>query len=125
MIKLTDILNEMRINKPTGLMTSKDIEALETLTYAFGEGDSGFDLHNPMSETYKLEDYEDLDEDDKSLLAIQHLLNKQSQTYVVKDIFGTIDDAPGAPNGAFYIAVKIDRENRKITVYSPYISEDW
>lgn len=130
MIKLTDILNEMLINKPGGGLPLKDIEALKTLTYAFGDEDSGFDLYDPLSETYELENYEeDLDEDDELLLAMQYLLNKPSRTYVAKDIFnftngGDKHSAPKAPRNAFYTAVKIDGENKSITVYSPYISEN-
>lgn len=122
-------VDEIHINKPGVRLTYEDIEALNILTEGFGDGDSGFDLYDPLSETYELEDYEDLDEDADSLLSIQHLLNKPSRTYVAKDIFDFTNgrdenSAPGAPHDSFYTAVRVDKENKKITVYSPYISED-
>jgi hypothetical protein len=123
MQKLAGIpVKEMRINIP-GQLTNKDEEALWVLVEYFGESDYGFDLYEPARETYRLKDYEDLDEDSKALLAIRHLLKKSPGTHVTKDIFA-YSTALGAPPDAYYTAVNIDRKNQEITVYSPYAGQD-
>ena len=71
MIKLTTILNEMRVNERVRLLTDEDIKALNIIAADFN--DSGFDLYEPMSETYRLKDYEDLDDNSKLSLAFYHL----------------------------------------------------
>ncbi len=120
-MKLKDILKEIKIQNPNKL-SPKEIEYLNILTENFGEGYSGFNLYEPISETYDLENIEE-DEEDK-LEALRYLLSQRDGIFLLKDLFDTDAPAIGAPPNVFYTRITIDQNQNEVIVDSPYLNED-
>jgi hypothetical protein len=120
-MKLKDILKEIKIQNPNKL-SPKEIEYLNILTENFGEGYSGFDLYEPISEVYDLERIEE-DEEDK-LEALRYLLSQRDGIFLLKDLFDVDAPAIGAPPNAFYTRITIDQNQNEVIVDSPYLNED-
>lgn len=120
-MKLKDILKEIKIQNPNKL-SPKEIEYLNILTENFGEGYSGFNLYEPISETYDLENIEE-DEEDK-LEALRYLLSQRDGIFLLKDLFDTDAPAIGAPPNAFYTRITIDQNQNAVIVDSPHLNDD-
>jgi len=111
-----EILKEIKVTLRS--LTDEDIKAINTLMEYFAEGDSGFDLYEPMYDSYRLNNYED--DDDIFGLAIKHLLKKPGM-HVLSDLYDFFKYPPNAPKGAFYVKIDIDRNDQSVTIYMPYI----
>jgi hypothetical protein len=121
MIKLIDILNEITVNNPSQLL-KQDLKDLDILTEYFGEGDSGFNLNKPMSDSYSLEGMEKDGERYKSLV---RLTNKypNGKKIVTNELSITSNFiAPGAPKNSFGSKIVISHD--KVEVSVPYIDEN-
>ena len=141
-MKLTNILKEIVV-RGNNILSSKDLNLINEAFPNFGEGDSGFDLYNPISEyaskyTYGEDsgpngEYEPYEDEDNypEYRAFNTLIKTKREgiNYVGNDIYG-IGKCPGAPSNAFYIRLKIESVNYlgqpdpNLTVEIPYLSED-
>ena len=113
------------------VLPQADINDIDELTEYFGEGDSGFNLYKPISETYNLENYcyDEEDENDERCIAIKTLLKKYptKTTFVSNNLsIAPLNNfpCPGAPLGSFGALIIIDAKNEDIDVYVPYLDRE-
>ena len=138
-MKLTSILKEIRVRSGRTLFP-QDLKDIDIVFEFFGEGNSSFDLYNPLFESRdkynygedsgpngEWEPYEE-DNDDPAYKAFKRLLEKPKGIYTGPDIFG-VDRCPGAPGNALYTCLEIDPTNEyfgeprpSLFLSSPYIS---
>jgi hypothetical protein len=124
MIKLTQLLKEIKILQPgTIIRSNEDIKALDILTELFGEGVSDFDLYNPISQTYYYEDYSDIP-NDPIALAFKQLLNKYNGTTYLVYPSAEYFKCPGAPPNSYYELIIIDHSENSIEVKMPHVDND-
>jgi hypothetical protein len=122
------LLNEIKVNPPLSF-SQQDMEALDVLVEFYGEGDSGFDLYEPMGELYNLDNYEPNDEEhgnphqNKQYKALKHLLTKPSGVYLIPRLF-SFPPAPGAPEKTYDARVTINREYEFVKVETPYLDNE-
>jgi len=125
-----DSLEEARVT-PMGMgriLPKEDIKILSNLVDTFGEGNSGFELYEPLSQGYRIEDYCDDENEDSSCAAIKHLLSKypKGAKFVSNELFGYNNFAPGvSPNGKFTELIEIEPSDGTIWISAPYISGDF
>ena len=123
MIKLTNILKEMRLNEPGNtIFPKKYIEDLmKIISDEFGSGHSDTDIIYPVSETYKLNDYED---DDKIYKIFNRLLGiYENKKFVSKDIFDT-GDWSWIKNTPDKFATLIEFGDDNVTISTPNLDID-
>jgi hypothetical protein len=122
MIKLTDILSELKINPPG--LSKKDIEALDNIIdEQFGSGVSEGGPEDLVCEIYKI-DEDDEDDEDDYYKDIKYIINTyRGRTLVTNDVaLAQPDDfpCPGAPPNSYYVHIEIDDDS--VTVCTPSIS---
>lgn len=117
-MKLTNILKEIVV-RGNPIFSPDMKKNIHIVFEFFGEGNSDFDLYNPISESadkYRYgensgpngewEPYDD-EEDDPGYKAFNDLLKKPKGIYTGPDIFGLMR-CPGAPSNASYTCLEID-----------------
>jgi hypothetical protein len=125
-----DNVDEARVT-PVGMgriLPKEDIKILSNLVDTFGEGNSGFELYEPLSQGYRIEDYCDDENEDSSCAAIKHLLSKypKGAKFISNELFGYNNFAPGvSPNGKFTELIEIEPSDGTIWISAPYISGDF
>lgn len=104
------------------ILPSSDIDDIDTLTRYFGEGNSGFEIDEPMFDIYCLKNYDENDIFDKDFLAIKKLLKKYPNgAKFVGNIFNNaLSFPPSAPSIAFEALIEIDPKKGCIRVSAPY-----
>lgn len=120
-LKNNPLLSEIKINTPGGL-SEQDIKDIETLTEYFGEGQSGFSLHNPMDEEYNLDNIEDGNDDDR-FEAFKNLTSKYNKTFLVNNIpsFNYFTFVR-APKNSFIVKIIITPDSVHISV--PHVDNE-
>jgi hypothetical protein len=124
MIKLTNILNEIKINSPG--LSKKDIEALNNIIdEQFGSGVSEGGPEDLICETYEI-DEDDEDDEYSYYKDIKYIINTYNRrTLVTNDVaLAQPDDfpCPGAPPNSYYVRIEVDDDS--ITVCTPSISNN-
>ena len=132
-MKLTNILKEIVVRRGN-ILSSEDLKNIDIVFEFFGEGNSGFDLHEPIIEQRDIGNYgEDsgpngefeFHEDEENYpeyQAFKALLKKPNGTYVGPDI-NHMFLCPGAPANAFYSRLDVNYSNTSLLLYEPYIDE--
>ena len=140
-MKLTNILREI-IVRGTNIFSSDMKKNIDIVFESFGEGNSSFDLYNPLSESRdksnygedsgpngEWEPYED-EEDYPEYKAFNDLLKKPKGIYTGPDIFG-LERCPGAPGDASYTCLEIDPTNEyfgkprpSLFLSSPHVADN-
>ncbi len=141
-MKLTNILKEIVV-RGNNILSPKDLNLIDEAFPFFGEGHSGFDLYNPISEyadkyrygedsgpNGEYEPYED-EGDYPEYRAFNTLIETKREgiNYVGNDIYG-IEKCPGAPGNAFYILLRVEsvnhlgQPNPNLVVEIPYFDEN-
>jgi hypothetical protein len=112
-MKLINILKEIRV-LPAGSarrLSPQDLQDINVVFEFFGESDSDFDLHKPMTEyrferSFKFDDEEfDDEEDDRQYQAFKRLVKKPKGVYLGTDSY--ISPCPGAPDNSFYMCLEV------------------
>jgi len=113
------------------ILPKEDVEIIGKLTDGFGDGNSGFDLYEPLSQQYDLEEYCDEDnydqDEDSYCAAIKKLFKKypNGAKFVSNDIFGYDTFAPGSPpKNIFTELIEINPKYGIINISAPYINGD-
>ena len=132
-MKLINILKEIRVRSGK-ILFPQDIKDINVAFEFFGESDSDFDLHKPMTEyrdsTYygNMTDdgFEPDDENDPQYLAYQRLVKKPKGVYLGTDSY--ISPCPGAPaNYSFYMRLEVNFNSNDgpfIVLSIPYYDTD-
>jgi hypothetical protein len=135
-MKLINILKEIRV-LPAGSvrrLSPQDIQDINVVFEFFGENDSDFDLHKPMTEyrdstyygTMTDDGFEPDDENDPQYLAYQRLVKKPKGVYLGTDSY--ISPCPGAPaNYSFYMRLEVNFNSNDgpfIVLSIPYYDTD-
>ena len=134
-MKLINILKEIRV-LPAGSvrrLSPQDIQDINVVFEFFGESDSDFDLHKPMSEKrdkynfghdIAIGEFELYDEGDPQYQAFKRLVKRPKGVYLGTDSY--ISPCPGAPANSFYMRLEVhDVSHRPFIVLSmPYYDTD-
>jgi hypothetical protein len=123
-------VNEAKV-VPTGGPTLPSMydKSIGTLFDSFGEGDSGFDLYEPLEETKDLEfinqEIEDNEDNERYVKDLKQIISLMKQhpggrKFVTNNIFESAKyfPCPGAPKNSFGECVYINKD--KISLYTPY-----
>jgi hypothetical protein len=107
-MKLTSILKEIRVRSGR-ILFPQDIKDINVVFEFFGESDSDFDLHKPMTEYRYEHSFEFDDEEDQQYQAFKRLVKKSKGVYVGTDSY--ISPCPGAPANSFYMRLEVSSNN--------------
>ena len=113
-------LDELQITNNT-VLSEEDLEDIDDIFDTFGEGDSGFELLEPMDESRP---YDDVDEDDEEFIKIKRLVKKFKNRTILTDDFLDASPNPNRPKGSFLTKIEFSSNPETITVYSPYLDVD-
>jgi len=108
-MKLINILKEIRV-LPAGSskrLSPQDLKDINIVFEFFGESDSDFDLHKPMTEYRYEHNFEFDDEEDQQYQAFKRLVEKPKGVYLGTDPY--VSPCPGAPlTTSFYMRLEVN-----------------
>jgi len=126
-MKLINILKEIRV-LPAGSvrrLSPQDLQDINVVFEFFGESDSDFDLHKPMTEYRYKHSFEFDDEEDQQYQAFKRLVEKPKGVYLGTDSY--ISPCPGAPDNSFYMRLEVNFNSNDgpfIFLSMPYYDTD-